>query len=177
MKRALALFLAIAGALPAAAPARAQADAAEALASARGAFLAGRYDDAESTWRYLSELGIAAPEIEANLALTLRDEGRHEAATAQWLKASLLEGADGFSWNQRGWSYMATGRLREARDIFTARSTAPQQRPRRPRQMSDSDFHSSSMVSRRPPTPLCAARASPAPMRSRFPLSSSPRRR
>jgi stage II sporulation protein D len=119
MKRALPLLLALASALLATPPARAAADAGEALATARGAFLAGRYDDAESAWRYLSELGVAAPEPEANLALTLRDKGQLEASTAQWLKASLLEGADGFSWNQRGWSYMATGRQREARDAFT----------------------------------------------------------
>ena len=117
MKRALRLVLA--SALLAAPPVRAAADAEEAVATARGAFLAGRYEDAESAWRYLSELGVAAPEPEANLALTLRDSGRHEAATAQWLKASLLEGVDGFAWNQRAWSYLATGRPREARDAFT----------------------------------------------------------
>jgi len=119
MKTRAVLLLALAGALVAARPARAETDAAEALATARGAFLAGRENDAESAWRYLSELGLAAPEPEANLALTLRDSGRHEAATAQWLKASLLEGADGFAWNQRAWSYLATGRQREARDAFT----------------------------------------------------------
>ena len=105
MRTAAALLLALVGALLAAPSARAAADAAEAEATARGAFLAGRYDDAESAWRYLSELGVSAPEPEANLALTLRDKGQHESATAQWLKASLLEGADGFSWNQRGWSW------------------------------------------------------------------------
>lgn len=104
-------------ALCAAAPARA-ADAEEAVATARSAFLAGRYADAESAWRYLSELGVAAPEPEANLALTLRDESKLEPSTAQWLKASLLEGADGFAWNQRAWSYLATGRQREAREAF-----------------------------------------------------------
>ncbi|MCR4295741.1 MAG: tetratricopeptide repeat protein, partial [Elusimicrobia bacterium] len=118
MRTAAALLLALAGVLLPA-PARAAADAAEAVATARDAFLAGRYEDAENAWRYLSELGVAAPAPEVNLALTLRDLGRHEAATAQWLKASLLEGADGFSWNQRAWSYLATGRQREARDAFT----------------------------------------------------------
>ncbi len=111
-----ALLLAL---LVSAAPAARAADVDEAVASARSAFLAGRYSDAESSWRYLTELGVSAPEPEANLALTLRDLGRHEAATAQWLKASLLEGADGFAWNQRAWSYLATGRQREARDAFT----------------------------------------------------------
>lgn len=120
MRISPALLAALLGALLAAREAAAApADAAEAQATARGAFLAGRYDDAESAWRYLSELGVAAPEPEANLALTLRDKGQHEAATAQWLKASLLEGADGFAWNQRAWSYLATGREREARDAFT----------------------------------------------------------
>jgi len=119
MRRLTALLVALSGALAAPGRALGAADVPEALATARGAFLAGRYDDAESAWRYLSELGVAAPEPEANLALTLRDNGRHESATAQWLKASLLEGADGFSWNQRAWSYLATGRHREARDAFT----------------------------------------------------------
>lgn len=119
MRRARVLLAAAACAALAAPLARAAADATEALATARGAFLAGRYDDGESAWRYLSELGVAAPKPEENLALTLRDLGQHEAATAQWLKASLLEGADGFAWNQRAWSYLATGRQREARDAFT----------------------------------------------------------
>lgn len=119
MKITGAFLLALAAAFLAAPPAHASADAGETQTTARGAFLAGRYDDAESAWRYLSELGVAAPEPEANLALTLRDKGQHEAATAQWLKASLLEGAGGFVWNQRAWSYLATGRQREARDAFT----------------------------------------------------------
>jgi SpoIID/LytB domain protein len=102
-----------------AAPSARAADAAEAVLTARGAFLAGRYEDAESAWKYLSELGVDTPEPEANLALILRDLGRHEASTALWLKVSLFEGANGFSWNQRAWSYLATGRQREARDAFT----------------------------------------------------------
>lgn len=113
------LLLALGCSFLATPPAYAAADAGEAVATARSAFLAGRSDDAESAWRYLSELGVAAPEPEANLALTLRDKAKFEPATAQWLKASLLEGADGFSWNQRAWSYLATGRQREARESFT----------------------------------------------------------
>ena len=35
------------------------------------------------------------------------------------LKSSLLEGADGFVWNQRGWAFLAIGREREARDSFS----------------------------------------------------------
>lgn len=119
MKRPGALVLAIIVHLLTATASYAAADVAEAVSTARAALLAGRYDDAESAWRYLSELGVSAPEPEANLALTLRDKGQNEAATAQWLKASLLEGADGFAWNQRAWSYLSTGRQREARDAFT----------------------------------------------------------
>lgn len=119
MSKPAAACAALLFALACARDARAAADTAEAVSTARDAFLAGRYEDAESAWRYLSELGVAAPEPEANLALTLRDLGRHESATAQWLKASLLEGADGFAWNQRAWSYLATERHKEARDAFT----------------------------------------------------------
>ena len=100
-----------------AAPGRA-ADEAESIASARDSFLAGRYEDAEGAWRYITELGLAGPRPEANLALSLRDRGAAEAAAAQWLKASLLEGTDGFVWNQRGWSELALGRRREARESF-----------------------------------------------------------
>ena len=78
-----ALFIpALASVLLAPRPSRA-ADVQEAVATAHDAFLAGRYDDAESAWNYLSELGVAAAQPEANLALTLRDQGRHEAATAE----------------------------------------------------------------------------------------------
>ena len=94
------------------------ADVEETVRAAREAFMSGRYADAAVSWRYLSELGVSSPEPEANLALTLRDAGEHEAAAAQWLKASLLEGADGFTWNQRAWSYLAIGRHREARESF-----------------------------------------------------------
>ncbi|MEK7390304.1 MAG: SpoIID/LytB domain-containing protein [Elusimicrobiota bacterium] len=93
-------------------------DAKEAVQDARISFLAGRYEDAASSWRYLCELGVSTPEPEANLALTLRDQGQHEASMAQWLKASLLDNADGFTWNQRAWSYLAVGRHRDARDSF-----------------------------------------------------------
>jgi Flp pilus assembly protein TadD len=167
MKTLAALVLAFAGALAVPRAALAAADADEAISTARGAFLAGRYDDAESSWRYLSELGVASPEPEANLALTLRDKGEHEKATAQWLKASLLEGADGFAWNQRAWSYLATGRNREARDAFTRALD---------RSSRGSGFHSSSTASRKAPRLRCGARASRG--RTRSPSRrSSPRRR
>ncbi len=55
----------------------------------------------------------------ADRALILRDQGRHEEASAEWLKATKLESADGFIWNQRGWAELATGRRREAREAFT----------------------------------------------------------
>ena len=114
MKINLAILLALSAA---AGPVLA-ADVEEAVRAAREAFMTGRHQDAASSWRYLSELGVSSPGPEANLALTLRDAGDHEAAAAQWLKASLLEGADGFTWNQRAWSYMAIGRHREARESF-----------------------------------------------------------
>lgn len=115
LRRAWALAAVLCAVAPSA---RAGADADDAVKAARAAFLEGRYEDAETNWRYVSELGVAAPEPEANLALTLRDLGQHEAATAQWLKASLLEGADGFAWNQRAWSYLSTGRYKDARTSF-----------------------------------------------------------
>ncbi|MBI3289611.1 MAG: tetratricopeptide repeat protein, partial [Elusimicrobia bacterium] len=95
------------------------ADVEETQRAARAALLSGRDEDAEKAWHYLSELGVSAGETSANLALTLRDKGDHEAATAQWLKTTLLEETDGFAWNQRGWSYLATGRRREARESFS----------------------------------------------------------
>jgi stage II sporulation protein D len=114
MKALLLVLLALA-----AAPASADvADADEAARTARGAFLDGRHQDAASSWRYLSKLGVAAHDPETNLALSLREAGEHEAAVPQWVKAALLEGADGFIWNQRGWSYLAVGRRREAEEAF-----------------------------------------------------------
>ncbi|MDX6767991.1 MAG: SpoIID/LytB domain-containing protein [Elusimicrobiota bacterium] len=90
----------------------------EAARTARGAFLEGRHGDAASSWRYLSKLGVAAHDPETNLALALREGGDHEAAVPQWVKASLVEGADGFAWNGRGWSYLAVGRRPEAKEAF-----------------------------------------------------------
>lgn len=90
----------------------------EAARTARGAYLEGRHADAASSWRYISRLGVAKHDSEANLALALRENGEHEAALPQWVKASLLDTADGFVWNQRGWSYLALGRGREAQEAF-----------------------------------------------------------
>ena len=98
-------------------PARA-ADAAQTVRDSYGAFLQGRYDDAASGWRYLQSLGVAAPLPEANEALAQRDGGHPEAALPLWIKASLIEGADGFIWNQRAWSSLALGRVREAKESF-----------------------------------------------------------
>jgi stage II sporulation protein D len=94
------------------------ADVDEAARTARGSFLEGRHQDAASSWRYLSKLGVAAHDPETNLALALRESGEHEAAVPQWVKAALLENADGFVWNQRGWSYLAVGRRKEAQEAF-----------------------------------------------------------
>ena len=83
-----------------------------------GAYLQGRYDDSASGWRYLQSLNVANPSPEANEALAERDGGHPEAALPLWIKASLLEGADGFLWNQRGWSFLAIERGREAKESF-----------------------------------------------------------
>lgn len=113
-----AAALALLAALCAAPAAAELADVEEAARTARGAYLEGRHQDAAASWRYLSKLGVSAHDPETNLALALREAGEHEAATPQWVKASLLEGADGFVWNQRGWSYLALGRHLEAQEAF-----------------------------------------------------------
>lgn len=113
--KTLLLALLAACAAPAAADV---ADVDEAARTARGSFLEGRHQDAAASWRYLSKLGVAAHDPETNLALALRESGEHEAAVPQWVKASLLESSDGFVWNQRGWSYLAVGRRKEAQEAF-----------------------------------------------------------
>jgi SpoIID/LytB domain protein len=94
------------------------ADVEQTMRDSYGAFLQGRHDDSASGWRYLAGLGVSAPRPEANEALAQRDGGHPEAALPLWIKASLLEGADGFIWNQRGWSSLAIGRAREAKESF-----------------------------------------------------------
>ncbi len=116
MKTLLLALLAALAAVPAAAADTADVD--EAARTARGAFLEGRHKDATASWRYLSKLGVSAHDPETNLALSLRESGDHEAAVPQWVKAALLENADGFAWNARGWAYLATGRPREAAESF-----------------------------------------------------------
>ncbi len=94
------------------------ADVERSVRDSYGAFLQGRYEDAASGWRYLEGLGVSAPRPEANEALAERDGGHPEAALPLWIRASLLEGADGFIWNQRAWSSLAIGRTREAKESF-----------------------------------------------------------
>jgi SpoIID/LytB domain protein len=94
------------------------ADVAQTVRDSYGAYLQGRYDDAASGFRYLQTLNVAAPAPEANEALVLRDGGRPEAALPLWIKASLLENADGFVWNQRAWSFLSLGRSRDAKESF-----------------------------------------------------------
>lgn len=113
MRLALAAAL-----LLAAAPRARAADAAQSARDGYGAFLQGRYDDSASAWRYIAGLGVAAPRPEANEALVQRDAGRPESALPLWIKATLIDAEGGFAWNQRAWSNLALGRLREAKESF-----------------------------------------------------------
>ena len=92
------------------------ADTQETLASSYRAFLEGRMDDAASGFRYLAALQINVPDSAANLAIVTRDAGQQDGALAQWVKASLMEGSDGFLWNQRAWAYPASDRPKDARE-------------------------------------------------------------
>ncbi|OGR82163.1 MAG: hypothetical protein A3J74_07210 [Elusimicrobia bacterium RIFCSPHIGHO2_02_FULL_57_9] len=94
------------------------AETQETLASSYGAFLEGRLDDAASGFRYLAALGVAAHNLTANQALIARDTGRQDAALPLWIQSSLAEGADGFVWNQRAWSYLSADNLKEAKESF-----------------------------------------------------------
>lgn len=94
------------------------ADVDQTVRDSYGAFLQGRHEDSASGWRYLSGLGVVAPRPEANEALAQRDANAPEAALPLWIKATLAEGADGLTWNQRGWSSLALGRVREAKESF-----------------------------------------------------------
>ncbi|HEX4046517.1 MAG TPA: tetratricopeptide repeat protein, partial [Elusimicrobiota bacterium] len=112
MSSRAAAFLLVLLALPASA-----ADVDQAVRDSYGAYLQGRYDDSAGGWRYLQSLN-AGPSPEANEALAERDGGHPEAAVPAWIKASLRDGAGGFVWNQRGWSFLAVGREREAKESF-----------------------------------------------------------
>lgn len=100
------------------AAAPAVADGAAAVESAWTAFLAGDLESVAASYRYLSTLGTASPDPDANLALLARDGGLHDEAMAAWVKTSVKDDARGFVWNQRGWSYAALDRLPEARSSF-----------------------------------------------------------
>lgn len=109
MRAALLLLLAL--------PARA-AEVPETVAASYQAFLEGRYEDSEKGFKYLATLGIASPNPDSNLGVLARDRGDNTAALPNWVKASLLAEADGFLWNQRGWSTLSAGRPRQARQAF-----------------------------------------------------------
>lgn len=81
-------------------------------------FLRGEYAGAAKHYEYLVSLGSLKALPAASLALTHRDAGEPDIAAAHWLKVSLLEDGEPFYWNQRGWTYLSLGRLREARDSF-----------------------------------------------------------
>jgi SpoIID/LytB domain protein len=112
MNRPLTVLLALL-ALPALA-----ADVEQATRDSYGAYLQGRYDDSASGWRYLQSLNVFGPSPEANEALVEREGGHAGAALPVWIKASLRDGADGFIWNQRAWSFLTLGRMREANESF-----------------------------------------------------------
>ncbi len=86
--------------------------------SAYRAFLEGRLADAQSAYRYLATIGAAVPDPDVNLAVLARDRGDNDLAVAQWMKASLGPGADGFVWDERGWAEFSADHLREAKEAF-----------------------------------------------------------
>lgn len=98
------------------------ADVEQTARDSYGAYLQGRFDDSASGWRYLESLNVSAHDPTANEALVERDGGHPEAALPAWIKASLKDGvddgADGFIWNQRAWTFLALGRTREAKESF-----------------------------------------------------------
>ncbi len=94
------------------------ADVQETLQSAYTAFLEGRLDDCASAFRYLATLGLTRSQPDANIAILSRDQGKRDEALADWVRASLLEDADGFIWNQRAWTYVSADRPKEARESF-----------------------------------------------------------
>jgi stage II sporulation protein D len=116
VKRSI-LLLAL-GAAPLAASASGGGEVQQTADAAVASFLQGRFEDAVGAFRYLASLGITAPDPETNLAVLHRDMGQTEAALPFWVKASLRQESDGFSWNQRGWSYLSLDRPQEARESF-----------------------------------------------------------
>lgn len=93
-------------------------DVEEAIRTAHGSYLQGRYEDSASGWRYLSNLSVVGANPEVNEALSLREASAAETSIPLWAKASVAEGADGFIWNQRAWAELSLGRLNEARAAF-----------------------------------------------------------
>lgn len=112
-----AIFLLLLACAPLAS-ADSDAESKETTQAAVASFLRGQLAEAAAAFRYLAGLGVSSPDPESNLALIDRDLGQVERALPLWVKASLRPEADGFSWNQRGWSYLALDRPREARESF-----------------------------------------------------------
>ncbi|HAH05266.1 MAG TPA: hypothetical protein DCM05_01880 [Elusimicrobia bacterium] len=81
-------------------------------------FMEGRYDKAASGYRYLETVGTIDAARAADLAIVLREDGKPDEAGAHWMKATLLAPQEPFYWNQRGWSYLSLGQLKDARESF-----------------------------------------------------------
>ncbi len=83
------------------------------------AFLEGRFKDAKNSYRYLEVMGSGVDRPDENLAILDRDLGDNDQALAHWLRASLSSNADGFVFNQKGWSYLSAGDFRDAKEAFS----------------------------------------------------------
>lgn len=81
-------------------------------------FLGGRLDESLAGYNALAALGVSEPNPDANLAVIFRDQGNHKASLPYWVKSTLVDNSDGFIWSQRGWSYLALDRTKEAREAF-----------------------------------------------------------
>ncbi|MBI5200383.1 MAG: SpoIID/LytB domain-containing protein, partial [Elusimicrobia bacterium] len=111
-------FRLAAGLLFAAAAAVWAAETAETYRGALGAMFAGRFVDAESAYKYLVTLGVDGSAPTASLAVLAREQGRADEAVALWTRATLLDSYNAPLWNERGWSQLSIGRLKEAREAF-----------------------------------------------------------
>ena len=111
LKAALALMMALGGLAF-------SAEIRDTLDKAYEDFLKGRLEDAASGYRYLSVLGAGTSQSDLNLAVIERDLGKQDAALPLWIKASVIESADGFIWNQRAWASMALDKTKESREAF-----------------------------------------------------------
>jgi len=110
-------FASLAAALLFAAP-RVRAQNRDDARAAYAAFLTGRFAEAERAYRFMDAIGISSGDPTVNLALTLRDEGKTQEALPFWIKASLSANADGFVFDQLGWSYLSAGDYDGARKAF-----------------------------------------------------------